>query len=495
MLGTFFKKKEVVEEVPKPPVFLYNTETGKKDIFEPRIPNKVSLYSCGPTVYDYVHIGNIRSYVFSDTLRRVLTANGYSVDHVINITDFGHLTSDADSGEDKMMQALKHAEKEVTVENMLTLATDFMHAFFKDLEAIHINTKGIRFPRASEHVDGMVAINKTLEEKGYAYETSDGLYFDTARFPTYGRLGNIKIEEQKEGTRLEVNTEKHNPADFALWKKNPTMGWESPWGKGFPGWHVECTAMIFATLGKQIDIHTGGIDHIAVHHNNEIAQAEGVSGKKYVRYWMHNDFMKIEGKKISKSLGNSIRLDQIIAKQFSPLAYRYLLLTSHYRTQVNFTWEALEASQKALFKLQRHFVEELPERTGQPLPSYWDTFLTAINDDLDTPKAIAIMWDMVKDTSLEKKDKRATLLEMDKVLCLGLNQSKKKIKEMLSINVVPLADMNPEVKELAEKRVLARENKNWEEADTLRKQIHDMGYEVVDTPKGFEITKRTVDLS
>lgn len=493
MLGSFFKKKETEEE-PKPLIYLYNTETSKKDVFLPRVPEKVSLYSCGPTVYDYVHIGNIRSYVFSDTLKRMLVANGYVVDHVINITDFGHLTSDADSGEDKMMKALGQAGKEISVENMLELATDYLHKFIDDLELIHIHTKGIRFPRASEHVDGMVAINKTLEEKGYAYETSDGLYFDTARFPTYGRLGNIKLDEQKEGTRLEVNDEKHNPADFALWKKNTEMGWESPWGRGFPGWHVECTAMIFATLGKQIDIHTGGIDHIAVHHNNEIAQAESISGKKYVKYWMHNDFIKIEGKKISKSLGNTIRLDQIVARHFSPLAYRYLLLTSHYRSPANFTWEALEASQKALFKIQRHFCEDLPERTGETIKAYWDKFLLAINDDLDTAKAIAIVWELIKDTSPDKKDKRATFLEMDKVLCLGLNQSKKKIKEMLSINVVPLTDMSSEVKELVEKREKARENKDWDEADAIRKQINDLGYEVKDTPKGFEVSKSAVDL-
>lgn len=486
---SLFPKKQKEEVAPKPSVFLYNTETKSKEIFTPRLENVATLYSCGPTVYDYVHIGNMRSYVFSDTLKRMLVANGYSVRHTINITDFGHLTSDADVGDDKMMSALKREGKEVTVENMLALGIEYTKYFFEDLEKLSIETQLITFPKASEHVEGMVAINKTLEEKGYAYETSDGLYFDTTRFPTYGRLGAVQIEAQKEGARIEVNPEKRNPADFALWKKNPELGWDSPWGKGFPGWHIECTAMIFATLGRQIDIHTGGVDHIAIHHNNELAQAEAATGKRYVHYWMHNEFIKIDGKKISKSLGNTIRLSQIMDAGYNPLAYRYFLHSVHYRSHANFTWEGLDAAQTALYKIQRFFAEELPLRGGEVNKKYWDLFMSAINDDLDTPKALATLWELIKESEIDKKDKRATLVEMDKVLGLGLNAGKKKLKEKLSLNVVSLTALDTEIQDLIEEREKARMERAWEKADEIRSELLSKGYEVTDNEKGTEIKK------
>lgn len=473
-----------------PQLFLYNTLTREKELFTPRDPRSVSLYSCGPTVYDYAHIGNMRAFVFSDTLKRSLIAFGYGVRHVINITDFGHLTSDADEGEDKMMKGLRREGKEPTLENMLVLASFYMEKFFEDLRTLGVDTERITFPRASDHVEGMVAIIKTLEEKGYAYETSGGVYFDISRFPRYGSLGNISLDTLEAGARVEENNEKRNPADFALWKKNPDIGWESPWGRGFPGWHIECTAMIFATLGRSIDIHTGGIDHIPVHHNNELAQAESASGKPYVRYWLHNEHLKMGKTKIAKSLGNAIQIRQLVESGFSPLVYRYWLLTAHYRSPISFSWEALENARNAVNKIYRVFFEELPPKGGSVSPEYKEKFLRALGNDLDTPQAIAVLWELLKDQHLTKTDKRATLLYMDKSLGIGLNEGRKKFKDMLPLPVMSVGDLEEDIQALVEKREEARQNKNWEEADHARAALEEKGYDIKDTPTGPQITLR-----
>lgn len=471
------------------PLILFNTLSKKKEVFEPREKRVVKIYSCGPTVYDYQHIGNLRGAVLSDTLRRVLTFNNFTVRQVINITDVGHLTSDADAGEDKMSKGLKEAGKDLTLKNMLSLGKKYGKAFFDDLANLNIKTDAIIFPYASDYINEQIALIKTLEEKGYTYQISDGIYFETSNFPSYGKLGSIDLKHQKSKARVKENKEKHQPSDFALWKLNKKIGWDSPWGKGFPGWHAECTAMIFAELGKQIDIHTGGIDLIPIHHNNEIAQAESVTGKQYVKYWLHNAFITIEGQKISKSIGNTIYLRHIIDREFSPIAYRYWLLTAHYRTPVNFTWDALSGAQTALTRLHRFFIEELGEINGVVNASYEKRFHKAVNNDLDTPKAIAILWELVHDNTLSKREKRATLLSYDKVLGLGLHEGSKRLKEMLRDEKKRLSvtEAPKTVQKLVREREDARGKHKWEQADELRKTIEAQGYLVEDTKEGPEI--------
>jgi cysteinyl-tRNA synthetase len=303
-------------EGAQPPLLLYNTLSRTKESFQPVHSDHVRMYNCGPTVYDFAHIGNLRSYVFADTLRRALLLNGYKVMQVVNITDVGHLTSDADEGDDKMTVALKREGKSLTIEAMREVADTYTAAFLDDLNALNIR-KPSALPRASEHIQADIALIETLMQKEYAYETSDGVYFDTVRFKGYGKLGGIDTSALQEGARVARNEEKRNPTDFALWKKNSTLGWASPWGRGFPGWHIECSAMAMEYLGKEIDIHTGGIDHIGTHHNNEIAQSEAATGRPFARIWMHNAHILVEGTKFSKSLGNTIQLRQLQGHGFS----------------------------------------------------------------------------------------------------------------------------------------------------------------------------------
>lgn len=477
------------------PIYLYNTLLKSKEEFIPLSPGKVKMYNCGPTVYDEQHIGNLRSYVFANALRRVLEYNDLTVDQVINITDVGHLTGDnegdADTGEDKMEKGAKKAGMKAQ-----ELAAHITKLFMDDLVKLNIDINAITFTKATDFIGEQIALVKTLEEKGYTYKTSDGIYYDTSRFPEYGKLGNINIHELKEGARVEVNPEKLHPTDFALWKFSPPrkkreQEWDSPWGKGFPGWHLECTAMIFSKLGKQIDIHTGGIDHIPIHHNNEIAQAEGATGKQYVKYWLHNAFITIDGQKISKSIGNTIHLRNIIDREIAPLAYRYLLLTAHYRSPLNFTWEALEGAQAALFKLHRHFVEALGTKTGDVNEDYRDRFHAFVNDDLDTPKAVALLFDLIKDTKVSKPDQRATLLDLDRVLGLGLKESDERLLENLSgEKKIKVSDAPEEVQALLRERETARKEKNWTRADELRDKISESGYNVLDTEKGAQLVKK-----
>ncbi|MDZ4226124.1 MAG: cysteine--tRNA ligase, partial [Patescibacteria group bacterium] len=344
-----------------PPLKLHNTLLGTLEEFSPLSSSKVKMYNCGPTPYDRQHIGNMVPPVLADVLRRTLEAWGYKVTQVMNITDFGHLTGDnegnPDEGEDKMTRGLAREGLKPTMANMRKLAEKYAGLFFEDVELLGVDTKRVAYPRASDYIPEQIALIKTLVQKGYAYEIADGVYYDTVRFKGYGKLGNINLEGQRTGVRVAEKADKKNPHDFVLWKKSEKMGWPSPWGKGFPGWHIECTAMIFKLLGKQIDIHTGGIEHVPVHHNNEIAQAEAATGKQFVTYWLHNAHITVEGKKISKSLGNTVYLTQIVDRGLNPRALRYWFLTGHYRTPMNFTWEAIEGADQALKRLTRAYLE------------------------------------------------------------------------------------------------------------------------------------------
>lgn len=482
MLGLFRREQHTTPAIP---LFLYNSAAQKKEPFAAQKPPLVTMYTCGPTVYDYAHIGNLRAFIMADTLKRTLIYNGYRVEHTMNFTDFGHLTDDADAGEDKMMKGLKREGKPVTLSAMRELADTYIDAFLEDAASIRM-LEPTHWTRASDYVKQQIALIKTLEEKGYAYATSDGLYFDISKFPTYGVLGNVDITKIKEGARVEANPEKRHPADFALWKKG-LLGWESEWGKGFPGWHIECSAMAMATLGKQLDIHTGGEDNKYTHHNAEIAQSEAATGKPFVRYWLHSAFMQIDNTKISKSLGNSISLRNLTDRGFSGEDYRYWLLTSHYRSNINFTFDSLTAAKKALFRLKRHLYEEYGKAKGAIHAQYRHRFLEAINDDLNTPKAIAVMWDMIADSSVSAGEKAATLRDFDAVLAIGLNDRPEDV--IRELGVVPQNAIPEDVAELIEQREAARAIRNWDEADRLRQAINFKGYIIEDSPQGPKLTK------
>ena len=454
---------------------LTNTMSGKKEEFKPLKDKTVGMYNCGPTVYNYPHIGNLRKYVFDDVLRRMLEWNGYKVNQIINITDVGHLVSDEDTGEDKIEQAARSEHKTAR-----EVADFFTEAFYGDLETLNIEAvkdkgKKEKFPKATDHIEEQIRLIGKLETKGFTYKTSDGIYFDTSKFSGYGKLGSINTSGLREGARIEVNSEKRNPTDFALWKFSPMTGgkrqqeWESPWGIGFPGWHVECSAMSMKYLGESFDIHTGGIDHIPVHHNNEIAQSEAATGKKFVSYWLHEAFLNVDNAKMAKSAGNFYRLKDLAEQGIRPLAYRYWLLTAHYRSPVNFTWKAAKGADNAYGRLIENFLL-LGKKSGTPNKEYVEKFTSYINDDLDTPKAVALIWDFLKEQSVTAKDKKATLLEFDKVL--GLN---------LASFDVPVPE---EIETLITDRETARQGRNWKKADELRQEIKKLGFEILDTEKG-----------
>jgi len=460
-------------------VFLYNTLSRSKEKFTPITPGKVGIYSCGPTVYDRAHIGNLRSYVFADILRRMFEYNSYTVKHIINITDVGHLSSDADDGDDKMTRALLREGKSLTLDSMYEVGSTYLTAFLEDIQKMSIELP-TQTPRASEHIEGVISLIKELENKGVAYTTSDGVYFDTAKFPTYGKLGNIKINTLREGSRVHINPEKRNPIDFALWKFNPVLGWESPWGKGFPGWHIECSAMSREYLGQPFDIHTGGIDHIPTHHNNEIAQSETAYSEPLAHYWMHNEFIRLENAKMAKSTGSFITLDTLLEETISPITYRYWLLTAHYRSPVDFSYEAVRGAQSALIRLLTTF-GNYPDG-GAVASSYTSRFESCINDDLDMPKAIALAWELIKDSSVSDADKKATLLNFDTVFGLQLSSISSLQEEGAS--VIPA-----EIQALSEAREEARVQKDWIKADALRGEIEARGFTLTDTEMGVKITE------
>ena len=471
------------------PLYLHNTLSGTVELFE-SINGTVRMYNCGPTPYDEQHIGNLFPPVVASVLRRALEASGYPVNQVTNITDFGHLVGGDEGldGDDKMTQGLRREGWDMTMANMRKLAEKYAEIFFHDIALLGVDVEKITFPRASDYIPEQIALIKALEEKGYAYQTSDGVYFDTAKFQGYGKLGGINIAALKEGARVDANSEKRNPADFALWKFNAKadvqLGWDSPWGKGYPGWHIECTAMIFTLLGRQIDIHTGGIEHIPVHHNNEIAQAEAITGKPFVRYWLHNAHITIEGKKISKSLGNTVYLHNIVDRGLNPRALRYWFLTGHYRTPMNFTWDALEGANTALKRLQRALLE-MP-KGGVADKTFLDEFYGFVLQDLDIPKALARVWDLLKDTTVSPADKRASLVEADNILGLGIADEQTATK----LSVVEESDLPEEVQHLLDERTMARIAKNYQRSDELRIKIEGLGYDLTDTNKGQQVTKK-----
>ncbi|HLD20831.1 MAG TPA: cysteine--tRNA ligase [Patescibacteria group bacterium] len=459
----------------------YNTLIRQKEEFRPIHEGKVGMYSCGPTVYWFAHIGNMRSFLFADVLRRTLELNGFEVKQVMNITDVGHLTGDTDDGQDKMIVAMKREGK-----SAYEIAEFYTTAFKKDLEALNIKPANI-YPKATDHIVEQIEMVAALEKNGFTYQTSDGIYFDTSKLADYGRLSGQRGEEKKAGARVEMG-EKRNATDFALWKfsaegSDRDMEWDSPWGKGFPGWHIECSAMSLKYLDAPFDIHTGGVDHIAVHHENEIAQTMGAEGVLEANVWMHNEFLTVDNGKMSKSLGNLFTVEELVAKGYDPLVYRYFVLGGHYRSKLNFTFEGLDAAQNALHKL-RETVRSWPTPgTIPPLASRGtigcadleNEFLAALNDDLSTPQALSIVWKLV-DAELPVDAKAKTLLWMDRVLGL-------KLEEYLGHALrVP-----PEVAKLVEQREEARKQKDWPRSDELRDQIQQSGYSVEDTDGGSKI--------
>lgn len=463
---------------------LYNTLMRQKEVFEPIHPGKVGLYVCGPTVYWYAHVGNLRSYLFSDVLRRVLELNGYEVREIMNITDVGHLVGDGDEGEDKLEAGAKREGK-----TAWEIAEFYTKTFLQDSDRLNL-LPATKYTKATDHIQEQIDMVKALEENGFTYQTSDGIYFDTSKLESYGRLGGQAAEEKEAGSRVEMGEKKH-ATDFALWKlsvrkdthpepvegssQKRQMEWESPWGVGFPGWHIECSAMSTKYLGETFDIHTGGVDHIAVHHENELAQTEGAFGTLQANYWLHGEFLTVDGGRMGKSLGNLYTIDQLEEKGFEPLIYRYFVLGAHYRSKLNFTFEALEAAKNAFTRL-RTTVRSWSVDNVQVDEGYQQAFFEALNDDLNTAQALALVWKLVDDESLETSVKAQTLLWMDRVLGLRLEGYIGKPLEIPS-----------EIQKLITARDKAREEKDWEASDQLRDEIQSHGFEVMDTEDGTKV--------
>lgn len=467
---------------------LYNTLTRRKEGFRPLEPGHVRMYTCGPTVYADAHIGNLRSYIFPDVLKKLLRALGYEVTQVINITDVGHLTSNEDTGEDKMEAAARTSGR-----TAWDIARDYTQRYLNDLEQLHVEIPEL-LPRATGHIAEQIALVQRLEEKGYAYRTADGIYFDTSRFPGYGRLSRQKLEELQEGARVEMGGKRHK-TDFALWKLSPPdtkrqMEWDSPWGRGFPGWHVECSAMSMKYLGESFDIHTGGTDHIPVHHTNEIAQAEAATGRPFVRYWLHGEFLVLgEDQRMGKSEGNFVTLQTLVERGFEPLAYRYLVLNTHYRKFLTFSWEALRAADTALMGLRRHVHDAMvaalgepgprPEVITEPPPGSRETeLLEALCDDLNTPRALAGLWTAMRDETVPAEEKLGLASFAEELLSLGLFESSRLERPV---------EVPPEIRELAEQRWQARKRRNFADADRLRDELQASGYAVRDRKDGYEL--------
>jgi len=456
---------------------LYNTLTRRKEEFKPIEKGKVGLYSCGPTVYWYQHIGNLRSYIFSDILKRILKYNGYKVKHVMNVTDVGHLTSDADTGEDKIEKAAKKEKKKAS-----EIADYYLKIFKQDLKKLNIQDPDV-WPKATKHIKEQIEIVKKLEEKGFTYKTSDGIYFDTSKVEDYGKLAKLKIENLEAGKRIALG-EKKNKTDFALWKFSEKPGlrqqeWNpidygADWLVGFPGWHIECSAMSSKYLGEQFDIHTGGEDHIPVHHTNEIAQSESAFNKKpWVKFWMHGAFLTFKGEKVSKSKGGLYTISELEGENFKPLDYRYFCLTAHYRSQLAFSIENLENSKNSRERLM-NIISEIKDDKHKENPHYIQEFEAAINDDLNMPEVLQVLWKLVRDDNV--LGKIATIKKIDEVLGLDLLK-KEKIR-------VPET-----VKNLVKSREAARRNKNWKRADELREKIKKHGFKVDDAEKGSRVSR------
>ena len=451
---------------------LFNTLGRTKEVFKPIKDGQMGMYVCGPTVYDRASIGNLRAYVFADVLRRMFEASGYAVTHVMNITDVGHLVSDADEGEDKLEKGARREGK-----TAWEVADAYTRLFVGDIKRLNILAPTV-MPKATDHIAEQIAMIQAIEKKGLAYQIADGVYFDTTKLPGYGRLSGQKLEDKEGGVRVEIG-DKHHAADFALWKFSPKdevrhMEWESPWGKGFPGWHIECSAMSEKYLGVPFDIHTGGIDHIAVHHENEIAQTEAARGVLEANYWLHNEFLLIDGGKMSKSLGNTYSLDDLAAKGISPLAFRYFVLGAHYKSPLNFTWEAAQAAQNALNKLVD--VSRAWDKPTEVDQALLNEFMSHAQNDLDTTTGLALVWKLVGDEKLESGVKAATLLAMDEVLGLAL--------EDVVAKPIKIA---AEVQALLDDRQAARSAKDFKRSDELRDEIAKLGLLVEDTAEGQRV--------
>ena len=477
-------------------VKLYNTLTKRVEEFKPQDPALVTVYCCGPTVYDYAHIGNFRTYTMTDVLVRTLRHLGYAVKFVMNITDVGHLVSDSDTGEDKLEKGAKREGK-----TAWDIAKFYTEAFLSDSKKLNLVDPDVR-PKPTEHIAEQIALVQTLLDKGFAYKIDDGIYFDTSKFSSYGQLTGQKLEDLKAGARVEPNPQKRNPTDFALWKFSPLrpkgsagqapkrdMEWPSPWGIGFPGWHIECSAMSMKYLGDQLDIHTGGADLIPIHHTNEIAQSEASTGKHpFVRFWVHGQFMLVDGEKMSKSKGNFYRLADIEAKGFDPLALRYFYLSAQYRAFQNFTWEALTSAQNSLkelrtaisnFQISVSKRNTLSDEKLEKVDEYRKQFDEAISNDLNMPQALAVVWEVVK-SNIPSPDKYDLLMDFDEVLGLDLRFTNKELR-------IP-----EEVSVFIKKREELRNQKKFDEADTVRKQIEEKGFEVEDTSEGSVVKKKTI---
>ena len=453
---------------------LYDNFTRSLRAFEPLKEGEVGLYTCGPTVYDYQHVGNFRTFLFEDVLKRVLEWNGYRVRHVMNITDVGHLTSDADTGEDKMEKGARRTGK--TAWEIAKLYTD---AFLADMQLLNLELPTI-LCRATDHIVEQIAFVADIEKNGYTYRTSDGVYFDTSKQPDYGYLARLDRAGMDAGRRVELG-EKRSATDFALWKfsapgEQRQMEWPSPWGVGFPGWHIECSAMAQKYLGDYFDIHCGGEDHIPIHHTNEIAQTEARVGTRLANFWMHGYFLLSNDAKMAKSDGKFLRLQTLLDRGYDPLAYRYLCLTAHYRSQLNFTWEALDAAATGLDRLRSGVFALVAG--GEPDRGYVERFTTHINDDLNLPRALAVAWEVLRG-DLPAANRKATLLAFDRVFGLGLASWQ------------PKAEIIPEaVNTIAAARAAARDSKQWAEADRLRAELHAAGWEMEDRADGYSLKRR-----
>ena len=458
---------------------LYNTLSHSKEEFKPINKEEIRIYSCGPTVYSFAHIGNLRTYVFVDNLRRVLKYNGYNLKHVMNITDVGHLTSDADTGEDKMEKAARKEGK-----NPYEIAEYYTKYFMEDMKKLDIDMPNI-ISKATDNIPEMLEMVKEILKNGYAYETSKGIYFDVSKLDKYPVLSNNTVDGQEAGARIEVDKEKRNPYDFAIWIKAPEnhmMKWESPWGLSYPGWHLECSAIGRKFLGEHFDIHTGGVDHIPIHHENEIAQSKGATGQIPANYWMHSEFLLIDGGKMSKSLGNIYTLKTLEDNGIEPLAFKLFCFSAHYRNKLNFTFDGVKAQVKALERLRDGYKKHLEgneEVEEKKIKEYENRFHEAINDDLNMPLAMGVVWEVIRE---EKKSKKyAELIEkFDEVLGLDLKNYQNYQKEI---------EIPENIKELIEKRNQARKEKKWEESDKIRDEIQKLGYNIKDTKEGIKIEK------
>lgn len=488
---------------------LFNTMGRKMEEFVPIQEGKCGFYGCGPTVYNYAHIGNLRAYVFLDLLDRTLTYLGYDIKHVMNITDIGHLTGDADAGEDKMLKTAKERGQSV-----LEIAKFYTDAFFNDIDRLNIRRPDV-ICKATEHIDEMIALIKRLEENGHTYMSGGNLYFDISTFPEYGKLAMLNLDDLKAGARIDVDQNKRNPYDFVLWFtkskfENQALVWDSPWGKGYPGWHIECSAMSMKYLGEQFDIHTGGIDHIPIHHTNEIAQSEGATGKKWVNYWLHNEFLVIakdkdnDGGKMSKSSGNFLTLQLLIDKGYEALDYRFFLLGAHYRSQVAFSWDAMDSAKNARKALiQRtskkiaQSVEELGSipsmeqilqtKIGEAGKKWIDEFTKALENDLATPKALSMLQGVIKDKELSAMEVLAVVAKMDSVTALSLIDSAIEMYKTEKDNENTASDdscLDAEMQKLIAERNEAKKQKNYARADEIRNDLANRGIVLVDTPQG-----------